>query len=113
MLHVTADKIAFVILLAREADSAHGNAARAELREFLDGLNADELAGLVAIMWVGRETFLPDELSEAFETAQAERGERPGDYLTAEPQLADFLEVGLAALGLSPEDEADRIQHPV
>ncbi|WP_312526456.1 DUF3775 domain-containing protein [Paracoccus sp. (in: a-proteobacteria)] len=123
MLEITADKIAYVVLRAREYQSGinawahqgsrrqHG--ARTELHEFLDGLNDDEKAGLVAVMWIGRETFGPEELSEAITTARTERGDRAEDYLMAEPQLADFLESGMEALGLSPEDETDAVQHPV
>ncbi len=123
MLGITADKIAYVVLRAREYQSGinawahqgsrrqHGT--RTELHEFLDNLNDDEKAGLIALMWIGRETFGPDELAEAIATAQTERGSRGEDYLMAEPQLADFLESGMEALGLSPEDETDAIQRPV
>lgn len=118
MHDITADKIAYVILLAREMDGGidaglHRSAPRTELREFLEGLNADETAALVALMWIGRETFLPDEWAEAIQTARDERGDRPEDYLLAEPQLADFLEEGMEALGLSPEEETDAVQRPV
>ncbi|MDN3712604.1 DUF3775 domain-containing protein [Paracoccus cavernae] len=82
--------------------------ARSELREFLEGLDEDEKAGLIALMWIGRETFAPEELPEAVRTARAERGERPDDYLIAEPQLADFLESGMEALGFSPRTRPRR-----
>ncbi|MFB9221735.1 DUF3775 domain-containing protein [Paracoccus cavernae] len=114
MDEITTDKIAYVILLAREMGADQPlRSARSELREFLEGLDEDEKAGLIALMWIGRETFAPEELPEAVRTARAERGERPDDYLIAEPQLADFLESGMEALGFSPEDETEAILRPV
>ena len=32
---------------------------------------------------------------------------------SGEPRLADYLEAGMEALGLSPEDEEDEIHNPV
>ena len=114
MDEITTDKIAYVILLAREMGAVQPlRSARTELREFLEGLSVDEKAALIALMWIGRDTFAPEELSEAILTARTERGERPDEYLIAEPQLADFLESGMEALGFSPEDETEAILRPV
>lgn len=123
MLEISPDKIAHVIIRAREYDSgvnawAHsghrkGHGTQTELHEFIASLNEDEQASLVAVMWIGRDTFGPEDLAEAIETAKAERSTPTEDYLMGEPQLADYLEAGMDALGLSPEDAEDALQRPV
>lgn len=123
MLEISPDKIAHVIIRAREFDSgvnawAHsgqrrGHGTRTELAEFIAGLNDDEQASLVAVMWIGRDTFGPEDLAEAIQTAKSERRSPTGDYLMGEPQLADYLEAGMDALGISPEAVEDDLQRPV
>ncbi|MDS9466678.1 DUF3775 domain-containing protein [Paracoccus sp. MBLB3053] len=123
MLEISPEKIAHVIIRAREYDSgvnawAHngqraGHGTRAELAEFIAGLNDDEKASLVAVMWIGRDTFTADDLAEAIETAKLEKRSPTESYLMGEPQLADYLEAGMDALGISPEAAEDDLQHPV
>ena len=123
MLEITADKIAYVIIRAREYDSgvnawAHsghrkGHGVRTELHEFIASLNEDEQAALTAVMWIGRDSFDADDLDEAVATAKAEKTSATEDYLMGEPQLADLLEAGMDALGLSPEDAEDDLHRPV
>ncbi|MFV0383315.1 DUF3775 domain-containing protein [Paracoccus sp. (in: a-proteobacteria)] len=123
MLQITPDKIAHVIIRAREYDSglnpwAHGGERRqhgtgSELHDFIGTLNEDEQASLVAVMWIGRDSFDADELAEAIATARAEQTTPTEDYLMGEPQLADLLEAGMDALGISPEDAEDDLQKPV
>lgn len=110
MLELGADKIAFVILRARDYD--HGPDGRGgrnafELRDFIADLTEDEQAELTAVMWIGRGTFDPDDLEEAIATARAEKTTPTEDYLMGEPHLADHLEAGMEALGLAPGDEED------
>lgn len=114
MLELSADKIAFVIIRARDYD--HGTDGRGgrnafELRDFIADLTEDEQAQLTAVMWIGRGTFDAGDLAEAVATARAEKTTPTEDYLMGEPQLADHLEAGMDALGLSPEDEEDRLLH--
>ena len=123
MLEISPEKIAHVIIRAREYDSgvnawAHsgqrtGHGTRTELHEFIASLNEDEQASLVAVMWIGRDTFGPEDLAEAIETAKTERSSPTEDYLMGEPQLADYLEAGMDALGISPEDAEDALHRPV
>ena len=123
MLEITADKIAYVIIRAREYESgvnawAHsghrtGHGVRTELHEFIASLNDDEQAALTAVMWIGRESFDPEDLDEAMATAKAERTAPTEDYLMGEPRLADYLEAGMEALGISPEDAEDDLHRPV
>lgn len=123
MLQISPDKIAHIIIRAREYESGinpwvhegdsrqHGT--RTELHDFIEGLNEDEQASLVAVMWIGRESFEVEELSEAIDTARAERSSPTEDYLMGEPRLADLLEAGMEALGISPEAAEDELQKPV
>ena len=123
MLEITADKIAHVIIRAREYDSgvnawAHsghrrGHGTATELSEFIASLNDDEQAALTAVMWIGRESFDAEELDEAVATAKAEKSAPTEDYLMGEPRLADSLEAGMEALGISPEDADDDLHRPV
>ena len=123
MLEISPEKIAHIIIRAREYDSgvnawAHsghrkGHGTQTELSEFIASLNEDEQASLVAVMWIGRDTFGPEDLAEAIETAKTERSSPTEDYLMGEPQLADYLEAGMDALGISPEDAEDALHRPV
>jgi hypothetical protein len=102
MRDISASKVAQVILMARELDRAEG-----ELRAFIDGLNEDEQAALVAVMWIGRNSFDAEEWDEAIATAQAEASTPTADYLIGTPHLPDHLETGMEALGVSVTDEED------
>jgi Xaa-Pro aminopeptidase len=123
MRSIPTDKIAHVIIRAREYESgvnpwAHsghrtGHGVGTELHEFIAGLNDDEQAALTAVMWIGRDSFDAEELDEAIATAISEKSVPTEDYLMGEPRLADYLEAGLEALGISPEDAEDDLQHPV
>jgi len=102
MLDINTSKIAQVILYAREMERAEP-----ELRGFIDNLNEDEQASLVAVMWIGRDSFDADDLEEAKATARQEATTPTADYLLGTPHLADHLENGLDALGISATDAED------
>jgi len=102
MLEISAWKVAQVVLMSRELNRAEG-----ELRAFIDRLNEDEQASLVAVMWVGRDSFMADDLSEAIMTAKTENTVPTADYLLGSPHLSDHLENGMEALGISLFDEED------
>jgi hypothetical protein len=76
-----------------------------ELRAFLRGLNVDEQADLVALVWLGRGDFEPEEWKDAARTARERGGVSTADYLLGIPNLPDLLDEGLAALDLSCVDE--------
>lgn len=80
------------------------DSTRGELAEFIGALNEDEQASLVALAWLGRGSFAPEELDEAIETAKSEKVNKTEDYLLGIPLLADYLEEGLDKLGFSVED---------
>ncbi|MEQ1711206.1 MAG: DUF3775 domain-containing protein [Hyphomicrobium sp.] len=75
-----------------------------EFSGFIDALNDDEQAHLVALAWIGRGTYEPDELDEAVETARREHTNATAAYLIGLPQLSDYLEEGLERMGYSVED---------
>ncbi|SHL73713.1 Protein of unknown function [Roseovarius marisflavi] len=102
MLEISVYKIAQIILMAREL-----NRAEAELRAFIDQLTDEEKASLVAVMWIGRDSFDASELEEAKRTAFEEATTPTADYLLGSPHLSDHLENGLDALGLSVVDAED------
>jgi len=110
MLTISPSKIAHVIIRARKFDSdVPGSGQGRELRAFIAGLNEDEQAALTAVMWIGRETFDASELDEAIATARAEATAPTEDYLLGIPMLADYLEDGLNALGVSLEEAEEDI----
>ncbi len=128
MLEISTAKVAHVIIRAREYDAKTGSwedmvgngfrdddsnailenfsndSTRSELAEFIAGLNEDEQASLVALAWIGRGSYGPDELDEAVGMAKSERVNKTEDYLLGIPLLADYLEEGLDKLGFSIEE---------
>ena len=104
MLDISNRKIVRVVMLSREfgPDSPR-------LHDFVSGLNDDEKASLVAVLWVGRGSFFPEEVSEAKEQAMAEATVPTEDYLSGIPGLAEHLEAGMDALGIDVTDEEDRL----
>jgi hypothetical protein len=124
-LEISPTKIGYVIVKARECaakvaawddgatsdhdadsilESFSDDATRGELRAFIRDLNEDEQASLVALAWIGRGSFGPEELDEALDTARTEHVNRREEYLLGMPLLADYLEEGLDRLGYSVED---------
>jgi hypothetical protein len=72
-----------------------------ELFDALDNLNDDEQVELVALSWIGRGDFTAEEWNAALVAARDASNERTAAYLIGTPNLADELEEGLAAFGLS------------
>ncbi len=102
MLDISTYKVAQVVLMARELGRAEP-----ELRAFIDRLTEEEQASLVALMWIGRESFGADELEEAKRTAMSEATTPTADYLLGTPHLSDHLENGMDELGISLVDDED------
>ncbi len=74
------------------------------LRQFIDELNEDEQAALVALAWIGRGDYGPEDWDEARALA-AERNESDAaSYLLGMEMLGDLLAEGVAGFGLSIED---------
>ncbi len=128
MLEISPEKVAYVIVRSRgitdpvdtldvettmDRDDktpesvlldAPGDFTDQELRGFLNGLNEDELASLVALAWIGRETYAAEELNEAIAAAKAEHGTNAISYLLSLPLLPTYLADGLNALGIPSEE---------
>ncbi|MEG6510144.1 DUF3775 domain-containing protein [Methyloligella sp. 2.7D] len=82
-----------------------GNLTREELVEELKGLSPEEQAELVALMWLGRDDYGPDDW-DLLTAEAAERREVPTEnYLLDHPQLADYWMEGMSLLGLGGLDE--------
>jgi hypothetical protein len=129
MLDIAPEKVAHIIVRAREIDAKvqpwdqsgdddgaetiledrGGDATQAELTSFIEDLNIDEQVSLVALTWIGRGSFEPEELSEAKEIALSERVNSTESYLLGIPLLADYLEDGLDRLGISVEDAEEGV----
>ncbi|MEO0904885.1 MAG: DUF3775 domain-containing protein, partial [Pseudomonadota bacterium] len=67
----------------------------------------------VAIFWIGRGSFEPEDLAEALTTAEREATTPTADYLKGSPHLAGHLEAGMAALGVDPSAAEDDLYRPV
>jgi hypothetical protein len=128
VLEIAPEKVAHVIIKAREFDAKVGawdaspedgdaeenpsailedlsnDPTAAEIAGFIDALNDDEQAHLVALAWVGRGTYEAEEFDEAVETARNEQINSTASYLLGLPLLADYLEEGLEKLGYSAND---------
>ena len=104
MLEISTRKIARVILLTREygPESPH-------LSDYISGLNSDEKVSLVALMWIGRDSFSVDELEYAKSEARREATAPTENYLSGIPGLAEHLESGMEQLGIDVTDVEDNL----
>jgi hypothetical protein len=123
-LTISAEKAFFIIVKAREFDEkvapsdpgsgsnpsddkevdvleAGDDATLQELGAALTGLNEDEQLDLVGLMWLGRGDF--GTFAEARQQAADMTDKHIPRYLIGTPQLGDYLEEGLATLGISLE----------
>jgi hypothetical protein len=133
-LNISDEKLAFLILKAREFDAEvepvepdpgsnptddrdvgvlddiPENAVEMELRDAFRGLNEDEAIDVIALMWIGRGDFSREEWAEAQRLATERHRRDPTGYLMGNPSFADELEDGAEAVGHSLVDiEADHL----
>ncbi len=129
MLALPPPKLAFIIAKAREYDAeitadpdaltgsnptddgeieilgdTPDNPTEQELRDAIDGLNVAERQELLALLWLGRGDYDAETWSDALREAHDRMNETETDYFLGTPLLADYLEEGANALGLSLED---------
>jgi hypothetical protein len=75
-----------------------------EMRDVIAGLNDDERADLIALVYIGRGDMEPEEWGDAVRLAK-EREESSAlstaDWLIGIPNLGDLLDEGVAAMGRS------------
>jgi hypothetical protein len=75
------------------------------LRAFIGEMNEDEQASLIALAWIGRGDYGPDEWDEARAlAAERNEGRDTAEYLLQMDNLGDLLAEGVAAFGLSIEE---------
>ena len=122
-LNISDEKLAFLVLKAREFDAEvdpaepdpgsnptddrdvgvledlPDNSVEAELRDALRALNEDEAIDVIALMWIGRGDFSREEWGEARRLATERHRRDPTGYLMGNPTLADDLEEGAEAVG--------------
>ncbi|MCC7319945.1 MAG: DUF3775 domain-containing protein [Rubellimicrobium sp.] len=103
-IDISPTKVAQVIILARDLDRGGE-----EFDEFIEAMAEDEQAALVALMWIGRGAFEPEDWDEALNTALTEATIPTADYLRGSPHLADHLESGLEALGIDSSEAEDDV----
>ena len=104
MLEISIGKLVRVIMLSREygPDSPH-------LTDYIGEMNEDEKVSLVAVMWVGRESFDAEDLQEALTTARQEATAPTEEYLSGIPELGDLIEAGMEALDIDVTEAEDRM----
>jgi hypothetical protein len=128
-LRISTDKVCWLVVKARELnakvppeeledasnaadDDARvvledraGDATEEEVRGFVADLNEEEIEDLTALMWLGRGDYEVGDWATVLRDVRAARGKHAaGDYLLGTPLLANYLEEGLATLGLSCDD---------
>jgi hypothetical protein len=103
-MDIASDKVAEIIILARDLDQRDE-----EFEAFIQSLNEDEQAALVALMWVGRGTFEPEDYAEALSTARQEATTPTAEYLKGSLHLAEHLENGLDLMGIDPAEAEDGV----
>lgn len=133
-LNISDEKLAFLIIKAREFDAKvesadpdpgsnptddgdldvladnPGDRTEAELRDALHSLNEDEAIDVIALMWIGRDDFGREEWEEARRLATERHRRDPTGYLIGNPTFADELEDGAEAVGHSLADiEAEHL----
>lgn len=79
----------------RNSEEHAQNSAYNELKAAIDNLNEEERYALVALMWVGRGTYNPNEFEKAMTDARSADNQNTAVYLIDTPLLPDYLEEGL------------------
>lgn len=67
-------------------------------------LEPDQQAALVALMWIGRGDYGPEDWAEACRDAVEQKITSTGHYLISTPLVSDYLEEGLAEFKLSSDE---------
>lgn len=83
-----------------------GDLSREELREEIRGLNDRQQAELVALLWLGRGDFDPEDWESAVGIARDRRDTPTEDYLLSQPLVAELWAEGAERLGIALPVEA-------
>ncbi len=90
----TEHSLATIVEETKSDDHAQDSAYN-ELKAAIDNLNEEERYGLVALMWIGRGTYGPEEFDKARANARGSDNKHTAEYLIDTPLLPDYLEEGL------------------
>ncbi|WP_342361231.1 DUF3775 domain-containing protein [Terrarubrum flagellatum] len=77
------------------------DATAGQVRGVINGLDDDEAADLVALMWIGRGDYEAAEWPIARAAARERRETATARYILGTPNAADLINEGLAAHGMS------------
>lgn len=105
-MDIGSDQVGEVILLAREMVEQYVGADE-QFDGLIEGMNVDQQFDLVALCWVGRGDFEPEEFLDAKRTAMEQATLSVAEYLKGVDHLAEHLETGLEAMGISARDAED------
>jgi hypothetical protein len=75
-----------------------------DLKTQIEDLDPEQQVQLVALMWLGRGDYEPEEWDMAVEDAKDSWTRHTADYLIATPLVSDYLTEGLDMLGYSCEE---------
>ncbi len=128
VLTISPEKVAFIIMKAREYDAKdeitepdpgsnpsddqdaavledhEDDPVVEELTSLINSLSEDEQIDLVALAWLGRDDYTASDWPAVREEAERAHNQRTAEYLLGIPLLSDFLEEGLSMLGYSCEE---------
>ena len=71
---------------------------RDEIHDWIDSLDEEAQAELVALYWIGRGDYEGRDFVQSVKQAQQRRTAPSSDYLLGAPLLGDYLEIGLDAV---------------
>jgi hypothetical protein len=127
-LTISPEKVAFVIIKAREFDAKdeltdldsgsnpsddqeaavledHGDdPVVEEITSLINAMSQDEQIDLVALAWLGRDDYTAQDWPAVRAEAEQAHNQHTAEYLLGMPLLSDFLEEGLSMLGYSCEE---------
>lgn len=128
MLQINPEKVCFIIAKAREFEAQEAvvednpgsnpsdddfrsilasypdDSTYEEIKAFIDALNVDEQAELVALAWLGRDDYSPAEWNQALNDAADRHTGPTSTYLLGIPLLPDYLENALGQFAYSCAD---------
>jgi hypothetical protein len=97
----TGDDSKLVTIEEPEGDGEDEDARRRQMVEFVAGLNVEEQADLLALIWLGRGDYDISEWDDALVEAEARIAARDPDYMIGDAALPEYLGGGLEAFGWS------------
>ncbi len=125
MLSIPLSTLGWIIVKAREFDVKDADTSEAgdddgnplgvledraddptvtELTSWINDLNDNQKAELVAIFWFGRDDSGTADFAELLAEAQGQHNKRTARYLLGSPLLGDYLEEGLERLGIDTSE---------